>query len=147
MVCLAASIPSFCLLDLYFILMNNSFIKLYRGLLDWEWYSDVNTKTVFIHCLIKANWEDKKWRGLLIKRGQFYTSIGNLSNELNLSNKQIRLSLDKLKSTKELDIKGANKGTMITICKYDDYQSLDNQEGKQKANKGQLLRSIKKKKK
>jgi len=116
--------------------MNNSFIKLYRGLLDWEWYSDVNTKTVFIHCLIKANWEDKRWRGVLIKRGQFFTSLDSLCNELNLSKKAIRISLDKLKKTKEIVVNGARIGTMITICKYDDYQSLEIQEGTKGARKG-----------
>ena len=49
--------------------MNDGWVKLHRQLLDWEWYTDINTKVVFLHCLIKANWEDKRWRGVVIKRG------------------------------------------------------------------------------
>ena len=40
-------------------MQNNSWIKIYRSMLDWEWYSDNNTKSLFIHCLIKANYEEK----------------------------------------------------------------------------------------
>jgi hypothetical protein len=63
----------------------NGFIKLHRQLLDWEWYSDNNTFRVFIHCLLKANYKDKNWKGIQIKRGQFVTSTSKLSTELGLS--------------------------------------------------------------
>jgi len=122
-------------------------IYLHKCLLDWEWYKDVNTKCLFIHCLLKANYIDKDWKGKLIKRGQFFTSIENLSNELSLTPKQIRTSLKKLEKTKELGIQGASNGTMITVYKYDSYQdiyankgqAIGQTKGKQRANKGQQL--------
>lgn len=118
--------------------MNNGFIFIHRQLLEWEWYSDTNTKVLFIHCLLMANWEEKTWRGRIIKRGQFFTSIGNLSAELSLSTKTIRTALDKLQKTSEVTSERANDGTMITVCKYDNYQDLENSKGKlkgkQKAN-------------
>ena len=95
----------------------------------WEWYDDANTFRLFIHLLLKANYEDAQWRGLTIKRGQLFTSIGHLSHELKISNKAIRIALDKLIKTKEVASKGASNGTMITICKYDSYQSSFNAEG------------------
>ena len=49
--------------------MNQGFILLHRKLLEWEWYTDHNTKMVFIHCLLKANFEKKEWRGVVIERG------------------------------------------------------------------------------
>ena len=105
------------------------FIKLYRQVMKWEWYDDANTFRLFIHLLLKANYEDAQWRGLTIKRGQLFTSIGHLSHELKISNKAIRIALDKLIKTKEVASKGASNGTMITICKYDSYQSSFNAEG------------------
>lgn len=33
-------------------------IKLFRKFLDWGWYQDINTKVLFIHMLLKANWKD-----------------------------------------------------------------------------------------
>ena len=104
-------------------------------MLDWEWYTDINTKVVFLHCLIKANWEDKRWRGVVIKRGQFYTSIENFAKETKISQQSVRTSFSKLKSTNEITIKSTNKGTMITVCKYDDYQSLEKPTNKRLTNK------------
>ena len=105
------------------------YIKLYRQVMKWEWYDDANTFRLFIHLLLKANYEDAQWRGLKIKRGQLFTSIGHLSHELKISNKAIRIALDKLIKTKEVASEGASNGTMITICKYDSYQSSFNEEG------------------
>ena len=116
-------------------------ISLYKKFISWEWYSDVNTKSVFIHCLLKANFSDNNWRGILIKRGQFFTSINHLSYEVNLTTKQIRVSLNKLKNTGEIKTDGASNGTMITVCKYDCYQNEKKSKGKpidiQRANGGQ----------
>ena len=105
------------------------YIKLYRQVMKWEWYDDANTFRLFIHLLLKANYEDAQWRGLTIKRGQLFTSIGHLSHELKISDKAIRIALDKLIKTKEVASEGASNGTMITICKYDSYQSSFNTEG------------------
>lgn len=105
------------------------YIYLHKKILEWEWYKDVNTKSLFIHCLLKANYVDKDWKGLTIKRGQFFTSLENLSFELGLSVKEIRTSLKKLEKTQELGKQGASNGTMITVCKYEDYQLLVNMEG------------------
>ena len=111
---------------------NFGWIFLHKCILEWEWYKDINTKGLFIHCLLKANYSDKEWKGKLIKRGQFFTSTENLANELNLSIKQIRTSLKKLEKTKELGIQGASNGTMITVCKYESYQNIDAIKGQAK---------------
>lgn len=105
------------------------YIKLHRQILEWEWYDDANAFRLFVHCLIEANHADKVWRGVEIKRGQFYTSIGSLAKKLKLSDKAIRIAIDKLTRTKEVATKGASNGTMITICNYDIYQGFSNTEG------------------
>tara|TARA_Y100001938_G_C8098070_1_gene439547 strand:- start:5150 stop:5899 length:750 start_codon:yes stop_codon:yes gene_type:complete len=121
--------------------MNNGWISLYRQFLDWEWYDDINTKSLFIHLLLKANHKDANWRGKIIKRGQTFTSIKHLSSEINLTYKQIRTSLGKLKRTGEIVIQGANDGTLISVINYDTYQTNELTEGnpkvKPKAIKGQ----------
>jgi len=103
----------------------SGFITLHRKLLDWEWYSDINTKTLFIHCLLKANWEDKNWRGIDIKRGSFVTSYDALSKETKLTIQQIRTSIFKLTKTQEINIQTTNKFTLLSVVKYEDYQSLE----------------------
>ena len=120
-------------------------IKLHRKMINWEWYNDINVKVVFLHLLLTANHEDKKWQGIEIKRGQKITSLSHLAEETKLSVKQIRNVLNKLKSTGEITSKRTNKYTIITIVKYNDYQlkeekedkQNDTQQDKRRANKGQ----------
>ena len=121
----------------------SGWIKLHRSLLQWEWYDDINVKVTFIHLLLSANHAPRKWRGIDIGRGQLWTSIGNLSKEVGISEKQIRNCLKKLESTSEIVIQGASNGTMITVCKYDSYQAKEETEGEQmgerRANDGQTM--------
>jgi hypothetical protein len=109
----------------------DGWIKLHRKMINWEWYNDINVKVVFLHLLLTANHEDKKWQGIDIKRGQKLTSIKHLSEETRLTIKQTRIALNKLKSTNEITTKTTNKYTLITIEKYNNYQVRDLEEGKQ----------------
>ena len=108
----------------------SGWIQLHRSLLDWEWYDDANTMRLFLHCCLRANFEDAKWRGIDIKRGDFITSVKTLSKELKLSESKIRLGIKKLKSTNEITTKTTNQDTTITICNYDTYNNLKNQNNK-----------------
>lgn len=102
-----------------------SWIKLHRKFESWEWYDDPKTKSVFIHLLLKSNWIDEPWKGILIKRGQCVTGRKKLSIALGISEQSIRTCLDKLKSTNEITIESTNDYSIITICNYDKYQSLE----------------------
>ena len=113
------------------------FIKLYRSMLDWEWYSDINVKILFLHLLLKCNYEPKKWQGINIDRGQFVTSIKNLSSEVGLGEKQVRIALKKLQKTGEIEVKTTNKFTLINVVNFNKFQDVIYDEGKQTTNKGQ----------
>lgn len=115
--------------------MENGFIVLHRKIIKWEWYTDNNVFKLFLHLLLRANHEDKYWRGILVKRGQLITSIKHLSDETGLSIKQVRTALDKLKSTGEVVSKGQSRYTLVTIEKYSDYQDKKEKEGEQTASK------------
>lgn len=110
----------------------SGYVFLHRSLLTWEWYNDINTKCLFIHCLLKANWQDTQWRNINVVRGSFITSLENLSNETGLSVKKIRASLDKLKRAGNLAITTTNKYSVVSIVKYDDYQYQEPEKGTQK---------------
>lgn len=105
--------------------MDSGWIKMHRKFLEWEWYEDINTKVLFIHCLLKANHKSKKWKGNLIKRGTFITSINHLSDETGLSSQNVRTSLSKLQSTGEINKVSTSVNTCITIINYDDYQDTN----------------------
>lgn len=102
------------------------FIKISRNILEWEWYSDPCTKSVFIHCILKANWKEKTYKGAKIKRGQFVTSLAALAEETGLSIKNVRTALDHLKATNELAIEASPKGRVITVKNYAKYQDVAN---------------------
>lgn len=112
-------------------------IKIHTKLLEWEWASCPETMALWLHILLNANYEDKRWRGTVIPRGSFVTSISSLSSSSGLSVKQVRTSLQRLVSTNEIVLKATNKNTMISVCKYDTYQVVESEEGKQGANEGQ----------
>lgn len=115
--------------------MCNGWIKLHRKILDWEWFTSPSTLQLFIYLLLRANKEDKKWRGILIKRGQLVTSVATISEETKLSTQQVRTSLNRLKSTNEITSKTTNRFTLVTVCKYESYQPYEEaeQQAKQQA--------------
>ena len=97
-------------------------IKIHTKLLDWEWASCPETMALWIHILLRANYEDKRWQGITIPRGSFVTSVDNLASKTGLSAQQVRTSLKRLISTNEITSKSTNRFTIITVCKYDSYQ-------------------------
>lgn len=117
--------------------ISKGYIRLFRQFIEWEWYDDANTMRLFVHCLLLANYTDKKWRGKLIKRGQFITSQPKLAQGLKLSIKQIRGSLTKLKTTGEVAVQTTPEYSIITVKNYDYYQSEGSLLDSQKEKKGQ----------
>lgn len=102
--------------------MNSGYIKLFRSIEEWEWYKDQNTKDLFLHLLIKANWEETRYRGHVVPRGSVVTGIHSLSETLGIPEQSIRTSLKHLKSTGEITIKSTNRFSIITIENWEKFQ-------------------------
>jgi hypothetical protein len=111
--------------------LKSGYVYLFRSFLDWEWYTDANTVRLFLHCLIKANYKDKKWHGITIKRGEFVTSYATLSAETCISIRGIRTALKHLESTGEVTCTKSNKYTIVKVNNYDCYQRSDTQSDNQ----------------
>ena len=108
-------------------------------MLDWEWYDDVNTCRVFIHCLLKANWKSGSWHGISYDPGQFITSLPSLAAETHLSIQQVRTALSHLKSTGEItDIQQANC-RVITVNNWNEYQGDNRQSNRQSTGSQQTI--------
>ena len=124
---------------------DGGYIKLFRQMKNWEWYMDTPTKVLFIHILLSVNWEDGRYKGVDIPAGSMTTSIKALAKETHLSVHQVRTALNHLISTNEVAIKTSNKYTLITVEKWENFQSdelrydklVDNLNGKEVANKWQ----------
>ena len=108
-----------------------SFITVDRKILKWEWYQDVKVFHLFLYFLLRANWEDGRWKGIEVKRGQLITGRLQLSKDTGLSEREIRTCQNKLKTTGEVTIKSTSKYSIITICKYDVYQNKYDQSNQQ----------------
>jgi len=91
-------------------------------LLDWEWYTNPNAMRVFIHFLIVANYEDKEWKGVIIKRGQLVCRIRKLAQELGITEQNVKTALKNLQSTNDITIATSAKYTLVEVTNYDLYQ-------------------------
>lgn len=104
--------------------MNSGWICFYRKITEWEWYSTPNMLHLFFHLVITANHKKKKWQGVDIERGQLVTSINSINSATGISTQSIRTCLKRLESSMEIVKKTTNRFTLITICKYNDYQEI-----------------------
>lgn len=103
-------------------------IKIHRGLLDWEWYSDTNCVRLALHLLLKANFQTRRWRGITVRRGQLVTSRAALARETGLSEREVRTAVSKLERSDFLTCRATSSYTVVTICNYERYQSTDSTE-------------------
>ena len=102
----------------FFLVMKHGWIKLFRSMMEWQWYDDIVTRGIFIHCLLRANHTATKWHNIDLEKGQFVTSLKNFADENGISVQTLRTHLKRLKSTGELTIKTTNKYSIVTVCNY-----------------------------
>lgn len=100
----------------------SGWIKIHRKFLDWEWFNKSEAVHLFLYMVLKANHKDNKWQGNDVKRGQFISSLGNISSATGITIQQIRTILKKLEKTNEIKVKSTSQFTIVTICKYECYQ-------------------------
>ena len=105
---------------------DQGFIKLYRSILKWEWWTDEKTTRVFLWLLLNANWEDSRFREHQIPKGSLVVGRKKMAKELKMSEQSIRTSIEHLKSTNEITTYSTNKFTIISIVNWEKYQGVEN---------------------
>ena len=103
------------------------YVKISRKILDWEWYTDINTKVLFLHILLKANWKPGRFQGTEVPRGSLATSQQNMAAETGLTIKNVRTALKHLENTGEVAVRRHPKFSVITVKNYNQYQSSGSQ--------------------
>ena len=111
-------------------------IKLYRKFLEWEWYTDSKMVHLFIHLLLSASIEDRKWRGIVLQRGQLATTYPELAKKTGLTVQNLRTCLEKLENSQIINRKVTNKYTVISVCNFESYQAREDDD--QQTNHRQL---------
>lgn len=105
-------------------MLEEGYVKIYRSLLKWEWYDDINTFRVFLHLLLTVNYYDEQWHGVTVKRGSRISSYGKLAKETGLSIQNVRTSIKRLISTGEVTHRATPKYGLFTVVNFDKYQTL-----------------------
>ena len=108
-------------------MQEGNYIKINRKILDWEWYGNINTKILFLHMLLKANWKDGKFEGTTVPRGSFISSYPRLATECDLTVNELRTALKHLVSTGEVTVKAHAKYSVFTVNNYCQYQDINSQ--------------------
>lgn len=115
---------------------SGGWIKLYRQILEWEYYDDVKCFKLWMHLLLRCNHESgKKAYGFTLEAGQLITTLPKLAAETGLSQKEVRTALDKLLSGRQIAQRTTNKFRLITVENWAFYQGADCATGRQTADK------------
>ncbi len=101
---------------------KGTYVKIYRKIVDWEWYKNPATCRLYEHLIYKANYEEKKFKNIVIKSGQRMTSLDSLAHETGLSRQQIRTALKNLELTHDITQQVTHHYRIITLCNYETYQ-------------------------
>lgn len=126
------------------------YVKISRKILDWEWYTDINTKVLFLHILLKANWKPSRFQGTEVPRGSLVTSQQNMAAETGLTIKNVRTALKHLENTGEVAVSRHPKFSVITVKNYNQYQSSGSQmavDGQSNGSRGATIEEGKKERK
>lgn len=101
-------------------------------------FKDLREAAIWNFLYQNAFWEDgiRNFNGHVfeLKRGQIVVTNRFLAKGFGMTEKGARLVIQKLEKHKMLATKGTNKGTIITICNYNKFQSFEKTKGKQEGN-------------
>jgi hypothetical protein len=124
--------------------MHQGYVKLWRKSIKSGWLKDHKLWVLWCWCLIKATHQPIKilvgLKEVHLEPGQFIFGRKKASEELKMSEKEIRLRLIFLEKAQNVAIKRTNRFSIITIINWDSYQQQEPIEGQhngqQGANKG-----------
>lgn len=114
------------------IIERTGWICLHRKSITSTVFQNAKIWYVWSWCLMKANHEDNEFifngKDIIIKRGQFITGRTQALKEMpGITAQMYRTAINYLKSTSRITSKVTNRFTIITVCKYEDYQNKNEQ--------------------
>ena len=99
-----------------------TYIKLSRKILEWGWFTDPATLTVWIFILISANISDREFHGIPVKRGELITSCQTVAKTCGLTESKVRTAFRHLIKTGEIIYTPYKKFVHISVVNYDKFQ-------------------------
>lgn len=121
----------------------NGYIKLHRQLLDSLQFSNPNYLKIWIWILLKAGHKKRVasikvsngFTDVILERGQFLFGRNKAEEELGLDASLIYRTMKKFESDNAISLKSNNQYSIVTVCKYDDYNQQE-EESEQRMNSG-----------
>lgn len=95
--------------------MQRGWVKLPRDFLDFEYYKDAQTKGIFIHLLLTAEYSPRRLHGVELDAGEALTTLKELSAKTGASTSQTRTALTRLQRAGKIAIRTTNKFSVITL--------------------------------
>ena len=94
----------------------NGWIKVDRSVLEWEWYTDLNTFKLWMHINLICNIvPQKRMLGYTLEPGQVITTLPKLAAETGLTLQEVRTALKHLESSGDITQMVTNKFRLITL--------------------------------
>jgi len=117
---------------------DRTYILLYRKLIQNPVFKNAQLLQLWIYCLLKANYSANEFifndELIKLKRGQFVTGRKVIAKDLNQNENSIYKRLNILKKLGYLNIKSNNRFSILTIVKYDSYQTANPKSNSQSNN-------------
>jgi len=113
---------------------SDGWIKLHKKIIESDLVHDVNAFRLFTSLLLMAHHEDNQGsiklnkKQVYLKKGQLVATRSELAEFLNMPQSTVRNALNRLKQDKRVDIVTDKQNTLITICKWNEYQSVENKQ-------------------
>ena len=131
--------------------MSSGWFKLHRKIFNhpmWEENREFSKFEAWIDILQMVSYKEKNkmyLSGQLCEwgRGQYPISISFLCERWNWTPKKVRTYLKRAEQNKQISLFRAGKWTMLTVCKYDSYQSEGQEEGQSKGNQRATIKESK----
>lgn len=122
-------------------------IKLHRKLRENPIYSNSVAVHVWVECLLRASHSDNALflhrQKQPLKAGQFVMGRDEFGKSINASGSTAWFWLQQFKVDSMVDIKSSNKGSIITILKWRDYQIPDSKPDSQRTTDEQQMNTNK----
>lgn len=115
----------------------SGYVKIFRKIKEWEFYSYPPARDLFFHLLLTVNYKPSRYRGYDIPEGACVIGIKKISEELGFSIQQVRTAVHKLKSAHQITIRTTNNFSIVTITNWSKYQGSNTPDNNQITNEQQ----------
>ncbi len=101
--------------------MDNDII-LTEEFLDWKWFGNAKTLSVFLFLLLNANTKAAYCRKEKIKRGSITVKNETIAESCGITIQNVRAALANLESSGDITRQRRNRYQIVTITQYERYR-------------------------